>query len=86
MMWTMGMAMVRTIMVRNRPATDSGTATAMAVEMAVPWSEPPMRAMTIRIADATEASAASGATAAPTLAQPRAIICRVPPRMMPASR
>ena len=40
----------------------------------------------MRMAEATEASAASGATAAPMLAQPRAIIWSVPPRMMPASR
>ena len=36
------------------------------------------------IAEATDARAASGATAAPTFAQPRAIICNEPPRMIPS--
>ena len=36
------------------------------------------------IADATDASAASGATAAPTFAHPSAIICSEPPRMIPS--
>ena len=87
MMWTMGMAMVRQTMVRKRPATDSGTATAMDVEMAVEVSVvPPLRASTMIIAEATEARAASGATAAPMLAQPRAIIWSEPPRTMPSCR
>ncbi len=38
------------------------------------------------IAAATEARAASGATAAPMLAQPRAIICREPPSITPAAK
>ena len=36
--------------------------------------------------EATEARAASGATAAPMFAQPRAIIWREPPRMMPSCK
>ena len=36
------------------------------------------------IAEATDAKAASGATAAPTFAQPRAIICKEPPSMIPS--
>ena len=67
-------ANVRQIMVRNRPATGSGMATAIAVLMAFAGSAPPLRPLAIRIAEATEASAASGATAAPMFAQPRAII------------
>ena len=34
------------------------------------------------IAEATEARAASGATAAPILAQPRAINCNAPPKII----
>ena len=38
------------------------------------------------IDEATAASAASGATAAPIFAQPSAIICNEPPNITPASR
>lgn len=38
------------------------------------------------IAEATDAKAASGATAAPMFAQPNAIICKVPPKTIPASK
>ena len=72
---TIGIAIVRQIIVKNNPATDSGIATAIAVEIAVcTLVLPPCNPNTMIIADATEANAASGATAAPTLAHPRAII------------
>ena len=38
------------------------------------------------IAEATEAKAASGATAAPTFAHPKAIICKEPPKTIPSLR
>ena len=77
--------MVRQIIVKNRPATDSGTATAMDVEIALFTSvAPPCNPNTMMIADATEARAASGAIAAPTFAHPSAIICREPPKMIPS--
>ena len=57
---------------------------AMEVLIAVVASAPVLRAMTMRIAEATEARAASGATAAPTFAQPSAIIWSEPPSMMPS--
>ena len=40
--------------------------------------------LTMIMAEATDASAISGATAAPMLAQPRAIICSEPPSTIPA--
>ena len=45
---------------------------------------PPSKPKTMIIADATEAKAASGATAAPTFAHPRAIICNEPPKTIPS--
>ena len=73
--WTIPVAIVRAIMVRNRPATDRGIASAIEVLIAAVVSvSPPFSAKTIIIADATDAKAASGATAAPMFAQPRAII------------
>jgi len=87
MAWTMPVASVRQIIVRNRPATDSGMARATEVVMALLTSAlPPLRARTMMMAEATDASAASGATAAPMFAQPRAIIWSWPPRRMPSWR
>ena len=82
---TIGIAIVRQIIVKNNPATESGIATAIDVEIAVCTSVlPPSNPNTMMIADATDASAASGATAAPTFAHPSAIICSEPPRMIPS--
>ena len=65
------------MIVNNKPATARGTAIAIAEETpALPC--PPNTKI---IADATDAKAASGATAAPMFAQPRAIICNVPPKI-----
>ena len=38
------------------------------------------------IADATDANAASGATAAPILAHPSANNCRAPPKIIPSDK
>ena len=70
----MAVAIVRQIIVRKRPATDSGIATAMDVVMASCWLPPPLSASTMMMAEATEARAASGATAAPMFAQAVKII------------
>lgn len=59
-MCTIGTASVRTIIVKKSPATASGTATAIAD--ATPLTPCPPN--TKMIADATDANAASGATAA----------------------
>ena len=53
--------------------------------MAVLTPEVPCPPRTKMIAEATEANAASGATAAPMFAYPKAIICNVPPKIIPAS-
>ena len=63
-------AIVRQIIVNNNPATAKGTAIAMAEET----PSVPCPLSTKIIADATDAKAASGATAAPIFAQPNAII------------
>ena len=67
---------VRTKIVRTWPAAASGTAIAMPAPM-LWW--PTMT----RMAETTDASAASGAMAAPTFIQPSASISSVPPRMIP---
>ena len=67
------MASVRQIIVKNNPATDKGTATAMDVEITLFTSVAPSKPSTMIMAEATDAKAASGATAAPTLAHPKAI-------------
>ena len=86
MAWTSAVAMVRTIIVRKRPATERGTAMAMDVAIAsCELALPPLSASIMMMDEATEARAASGATAAPMLAQPKAIICSEPPRMMPST-
>ena len=56
-------------MVKKRPATARGIAVAVATEISS--FAPPL--CTKIIADATDARATSGATAAPIFAQPRAI-------------
>ena len=72
---TIGIATVRHIIVKNRPATDKGIAKAIDVLIAFVVSAlGPLNASTIIIPEATEAKAASGATAAPIFAQPSAII------------
>lgn len=52
--------------------------TAMAIAEGTPLTPWPPK--TKIIAEATDAKAASGATAAPMFAQPNAIICKVPPK------
>lgn len=66
---TNAVAIVRQIIVNNNPATARGIAIAIAEE--TPASPYPLS--TKIIADATDANAASGATAAPIFAQPKAI-------------
>ena len=51
---------------------------------AVPTPLTPKLPIAKTIADAVEAKAISGATAAPMLAHPKTIICNVPPRIIPA--
>ena len=67
---TNAVAIVRQIIVNNNPATASGIAIAIAED--IPACPSPLR--TKIIAAATDANAASGATAAPMFAQPKAII------------
>ena len=54
--------------------------------MAVSTPPRPCPPKTKIIADATDANAASGATAAPMFAQPNAIICNDPPKIIHASK
>ena len=77
MIWIIATEIVRTIIVKNKPATAKGMATAIAVPICL--ISPPLWIKII--VEATAAKAASGATAAPMLAQPRAIICKEPPSM-----
>ena len=72
---------VLTIIVKPKPATAKGTAKAIAGPIpCAPWL-PSIRI----IAEATPAKAASGAIAAPTLAQPIVINCKLPPSITPSS-
>ncbi|CIV80004.1 Uncharacterised protein [Streptococcus pneumoniae] len=64
-------SMVLVIIVKKSPATARGIATAWATPIPVLVKSPPR---TMIMAAATEASAASGAIAAPIFDQPRAII------------
>ncbi len=57
----MATEIVRTIIVKNRPATANGTANPIAVPMSLVLAPPSTKI----IAEAIEARAASGATAAP---------------------
>jgi hypothetical protein len=68
---------VRHRIVNSSPATAKGTA----IAIAEPTPALPLPPRTRIIAEATAAKAASGATAAPILAQPKAIICSEPPRI-----
>ena len=75
----MATEIVRTNIVKNNPATANG----IAIPIAVPIPFCPCPPCTKIIVEATDAKAASGATAAPILAQPKAIICSEPPRIIP---
>ena len=85
-LWTSPIAFVRHIFVKDKPITDRGIAIAIEAEITYSPVTLPFNPCTIKIEDATEAKVTSGATLAPTLAQPKAIICKDPPKMSPSCK